>query len=270
MPSKNVQNAPARPREGGFVAGRPLTPSQKTRGESNQAPRRRGRPVGSKNKPKGILPTELANDILLQMQSMLPPEHFEYMRGVIREGKSISTKQELDTLILILNRNLLPALVAESMLTDASAQQDDDPDDFFNDSGEEKPEKKEPKIKMPVFRKDVTERLKVIQGLLALRNQVEKRDADNRDEDKPIISLFARRGGNAERLRVLIGVESSPMVGDSDGNGQSADSPRTVSDQVSERPELLPSGEQGAPDWLFDGDRSGGAVQRLHETELQG
>lgn len=246
MPN-SIQNSPARLTEG-QKAGQPLSGQQAQRGASANAPRKAGRPPGSKNKPKGLLPKDLASEILLQMKAVLPEDQYEYMKGVIREGKAISTKQELDTLIIILNRNLIPAIVAESMMPDEPAEEDD-PDEFFKDGDNQdtaidKATKKS-KIRMPVFRKDITERLKVMQGLLTLRNQVEKRDSDSTDDEKPILRIVGGRGLDASRVRVLIGVESSPLVGDDDGTGQSSDSPRTVSDQIPERSVVLPVGEQG-------------------------
>src|SRR3712207_1961105 len=106
-----------------------------------QERRKGGRPKGSKNKPKGILPPEVANEMLLKMKSMLPEEHFEYMKSVIRDGKAVSLRHEVDALLLILSRNLLPALVSES-----GPLQDEAPE----------------------LRRDVTERLKAITSLMNL------------------------------------------------------------------------------------------------------
>ena len=236
---KNIQNASARASEGN-------RPGSTAPGSM----RKPGRPKGAKNKPKGLVPTELANEMLIQMKSMLPPEQWEYMRSVIRDGKAISTKTELDTLILLLSRNLYPALVMEQM----TATEEESVDDFFDD--EDEPAKaKEPKIKMPVFRKDVTERLKVLQGLLSLRNQVEKRDSDATVEDNPILKILAGRGIDPGRLRVLVGVESGTLVGDVDGTGQQANQVGAVPDQIPERSVVLPAGEQEPSDRVLDGDR---------------
>ncbi len=235
------QNAAVRPTEG----SKPTT--------SGSQRSRAGRPKGSKNKPKGILPTELANAILFQMEGMLPKEHFEYMKGVIRDGKAISTKTELDTLILLLSRNLYPALVMEQM-PEANKPEED----FFADPDAPRSTAEqvvENELKMPVFRKDVTERLKVLQGLLSLRNQVEKRDSDAVGTEKPILAIVGKRGFESERLRILVGVESGPVAGNPDGTGWPADEARTVSDQVPERQVLLPDGEQGEADRVLDGDR---------------
>lgn len=260
---QSTQNAPHRQTEGardGEPAGAALSKKHMGRG-------RLGRPAGSKNRPKGILPTELANQILLQMKEMLPEEHYQYMRGVIKDGKAISTKTELDTLILLLSRNLYPALVMEQI---SEVEAEESPDEFFDDDPTESTAEKvvNSKLKMPVFRKDVTERLKVLQGLLSLRNQVEKRDSDTKVEEKPVLRIFAGRGIDTSRFRVLVGVESGPMVGDTDGVGQPAIEARTVSDQIPERPELLSVGEQGTTDWVLSGDRSGGSVQRSNDSGL--
>ena len=185
-----------------------------------------GRPAGSKNKPKGLLPPELAEQILLTMQDQLPPEHFEYMRSVIRDGKAISTSKELDALILLLSRNLYPALIAETFKT--VSDEEEDPDGT--------------KVKVPEFRKDVTERLKVLNGLLNLRHQIDKRADDDNGEQKPLLKIWADRGISG-RLAVLIGDQPGGVAGDADRVGRGADPARTVSDQVPERPLELPSGK---------------------------
>lgn len=229
MPNEGIpQNAAPRPTEG----------SRPTRAGSGK----RGRPKGSKNKPKGILPVELANTILLEMKSMLPPEHYEYMRSVIRDGAAISTDRERDTLILLLGRNLYPALVMEGMGLD----QENDEDDFFDDpdaadATPKKPEQK--KLKMPVFRKDVTERLKVLQSLLESKEKSER--ANTEPKDKPLLTIVGQSGIDASRLRVLVGIESRSVVGDADEAEQPANEIRTVSDTLPERPELLPADVEG-------------------------
>jgi hypothetical protein len=238
------------PRNSGTAAAR-TTEGTRPGSTAPGSMRKPGRPKGAKNKPKGLLPAEMANSILLQMKDMLPPEHFEYMKSVVRDGKAIAVKNELDVLILLLSRNLYPALVMEQQ---SSVEEEESVDDFF-DNDEDAPDKpKESKIKMPVFRKDVTERLKVLQGLLSLRNQVEKRDSDSKNDEKQILRIVGGRGIDPGRLRILVGVESSAVVGDADGTGQQANDPRTVSGEIPERSVVLPSGEQESPDRVLDGD----------------
>lgn len=162
--------------------------------------RGRGRPLGVKNKSKSLVPTELAEQLLLKMESMVPPEHFKYLKGVIKDGKAVSTKQELDTLILLLNRNLWPALVAEGTLAKSSKVEDveGEAEAVEDDIG-------------PVFRKDVTERLKVLNSLLTLRHQIEKNEDTGDDAGQPLLTIFAKRGV-ASRIGVLIGEVEPPKA----------------------------------------------------------
>lgn len=140
--------------------------------------RKGGRPKGSKNRSKSLIPTELADKILVTMEGNLPSEHLDYMRDVVKRGGAVATKRELDILILLLNRNLWPALVSEP--------------NTKNDDGE------------PVFRKDVTERLKVLNSLLSLRNQIEKgEEKANDDGNQPLLQIFGSRD-IASRIGVLI------------------------------------------------------------------
>jgi hypothetical protein len=239
--NKHEQLAPHRPTEGGFVAGREQLPSVQAKGAS----RGRGRPKGSTNKPKGLISKELASTILLEMKEMLPPEHFEYMRSVIRDGKAISVERELDTMILLLGRNLYPALVLEGK----GESPDTSGDDFFDDDGEEQQAK--PKadtgLKMPVFRKDVTERLKVWSALLAQKDKIERAKQDEGSSGK-ILTIAAGRGIDPGRIRLLVGVEPGSVARDLDSVEQRADEAGTLPDQISERPELLSAGEQDEAD----------------------
>lgn len=245
MPNEpRPQNAPHRQTEGGFVSGREQLPAVRQAGASRVENKRKpGRPAGSKNKPKGILPKELASSILLEMKDMLPREHYDYMVAVVRDGKAISVERELDTMILLLGRNLYPALVLEG-----KAEAQESAESFFDDGDEgsdSKPQKTT--VQMPTFRKDVTERLKVWAGLLAQKDKIE-RSKDDSDKGSTVLKIVSGRGIDQSRLRVLVGVESRPMVGDPDPTEQPANEARTVSDQVSERFELLPAGEQDEAD----------------------
>lgn len=147
--------------------------------------RSRGRPKGSPNKPKSLVPKELASELLLIMKDQLPPEHFEYMKSVIKDGKAISTKQELDTMLLLLGRNLYPFLVSETK-----------PTVIVHEDGSET-------VLPPAFRKDVTERLKVWKSLLDTRAQIEKSEKPEADGESPVLKLWASRGMQG-RLAILM------------------------------------------------------------------
>lgn len=178
--------------------------------------RGRGRPAGSKNKSKSLVPTELANQMLLSFEGQIPPEHFEYLKRVVKGGDVVSTEKELDILIVLLGRNLHPALIGE-MAGEEEVTVDEE-------TGEVTTRNK------VVFRRDVTERLKVLNSLLSLRHQVEKNKDDGKDGEQPLLKIVADRnlleGG---RLGILVGGVSGPMVGNTDGVGRSALPPRTVS-----------------------------------------
>lgn len=146
-----------------------------------------------------MLPAPLAEDIIKALEPALPPDQMRYVRSVVKDGKSIDTKKELDTLIFILNRNLWPLLMEESQT---------DPE-----TGERRP-----------LRKDVTDRLKVMNSLLSLRNQVEKREDDGEASDvPPLLRLFRERG---METRVAVMIEArSPELADA-GHGPEPADPR--------------------------------------------
>ena len=123
--------------------------------------KRRGRPPGSKTRPKSSIPTALVEQVLEKFNGVIPPEHFEYLKSVIKGGASVSIERELDILILLLGRNLHPALVAE-MLGEEEPDIDPDTGEILGT-----------KTKV-TFRRDVTDRLKVLNSILTLRHQVEK------------------------------------------------------------------------------------------------
>jgi hypothetical protein len=178
----------------------------------------------------------MAAGILLAMKDQVPPEHYEYLKGVIKDGKTVSTKSELDTLILLLGRNLWAALIDE-MRPPTPPENIEDAMEMVKDTGDTAPKQ--------WFRRDVTERLKALTSLLTLRANIEKRD-----EGKPpdgsdlIITIADRRGFDAGRLAVLVGnvPGSDPRI--VDGVGRGPDEARTVSGSLAERPLGLPSGEQ--------------------------
>jgi hypothetical protein len=201
----------ARPTEGSKQTGAVA----RTRNLSGEK-RGRGRPAGSKNKSKSLVPAELANEMLLSFEGQIPAEHFTYLKSVIKGGGIVSTEKELDILIVLLGRNLHPALIGEM---GGEEEISEDPD-----TGEITTSKK------VVFRRDVTERLKVLNSLLSLRHQVEKNKDDGKDGSAPLLTIVADRnlldGG---RLGILVGGVSGPVVGDSDGLGRPTIPSRTVS-----------------------------------------
>ncbi len=193
------------------------------------AKRGRGRPPGSKNKSKSLVPVELADELLLKMKDTLPAEHYEYLKGVVKQGDAIATEKELDILILLLGRNLHPALIEETIAFD------EEPDEVTEElEGQAHGGALKRNRTVTFFRKDVTERLKVLQSLLNLRHQMEKSKDEQKDGKQPLIQIVADRnlldGG---RLGILVGGVSGSVVGDTDGTGRPTLPPRTVSGKVS-------------------------------------
>ncbi len=245
--TKRIQNAGARGTEGSKVGvEQPL--SQRERGLSITAPKRgRGRPKGSPNKPKGLMPKEVMDDLIPQLREMLPPEKFEYLKGVIKEGKPVSTRAEMEILILLVSRNLYPALLLESSTSEKTVKP---VNEFFEDDATEAAEEAiaEPKEKSIYFRKDVTERLKVLQGLLTSYEKIERADEDKDSGSDTILKLTIKRGFDTDRILKLVGGGTGPVVGDADGvEGQPYDA-GNLSDQVVEGSFLLPGGEQSEAD----------------------
>jgi hypothetical protein len=181
-----------------------------------------GRPKGSKNRSKSLVPTELANELLLKFEGLIPPEHFDYLRKIVKGGGAVSTERELDILILLLGRNLHPALVAEM---------DGEQTLEFDEEGQVIGSKKQ-----IVFRKDVTERLKVLSSLLNLRHQTDKSKDEGKDGEQPLIKIVADRNlFDGGRLGILVGGVPGDLAGNTNGVGRPALPSRTVPDQVPER-----------------------------------
>ncbi len=207
----------ARPTEG----TRPTGAVARTRNLSGEK-RQRGRPKGSKTRAKSLVPVELANEMLIQFEGVIPAEHFAYLKSVVKGSGVVSTEKELDILILLLGRNLHPALIME-MKGENEVQVDEETGEV---TGTEK------KI---VFRKDVTERLKVLNSLLTLRHQVEKAKDTEKDGEQPLLKIVADRNlFDGGRLGILIGGTSGPVVGDADGIGRPALPSRTISSTLPE------------------------------------
>lgn len=184
--------------------------------------RGRGRPPGSKNKSKSLVPTELADQLLLQFEGVIPPEHYEYLRKVVKGGEVVSTERELDILILLLGRNLHPALIAE--------MQGENEIDIDPDTGEVLGT-----VKKVVFRRDVTERLKVLNSLLGLRHQVEKNKDTEKDGEQPLVKIVADRNLLANgRLGILVGQVPGSVAGNVDDAGWGSIPARTVSSPLPE------------------------------------
>lgn len=246
------KGVPARSTEGANRSESSTTKMLETREQ-----RGRGRPVGSKNKPKALIPKEMANAILDKMQPLMEKPDHDYLKSVIRDGKAIAIDKELDFLILLLTRQMGPALIAEM-------------------EGEQLPEGIEDSdastIKMPEFRKDVTERLKVLLSMMDLKMKNERaKDSGTDNSNRPIAQIFLNRQLNGDRLRIAIEHQSGSVGGSVDGTDSGpADSIGEVSMAVSERPISLPGRGEGKADRVIDHDSVGDGARSVHEVEVSG
>jgi hypothetical protein len=204
----------------------------------------RGRPIGSKNKPKSLIPSELANEMLVKLKPILPPEHYEYMRAVVKEGKVIAVERELDIIILLIGRQLWPAILTEMEGFDqpaAGEPANEDEAALVDDAAK------------AYFRKDVSERIKIWKDLVEVKLRNERaRDEAADNSKKPILEIFARRGLDRERLRIGIEHVSGDMGGSPDGTGREADEARDVPVALSERPIFLPGSGESSTDRPLD------------------
>lgn len=194
---------PTKPR---VVAKRPTEGSHKGVMSYGSAPRagRGGRPKGQKNKPKGLVPLQLVEGILGALEPVLPPDQIRYLKGVIKDGAAIDTKKELDTLILLVNRSIWPALASEAIPFENQAKLKQAISNAIA-TGDDEPEAEPEKAKEPGLRRDVTDRLKVLNSFLTLRANIDKAEKEpGGDESQPILKLFAQRGMET-RVALLVG-----------------------------------------------------------------
>lgn len=201
---------------------------------------RAGRPKGAKNKAKALIPNELANQILLAMEGKIAADDYEYLKQVVREGKMVSAEREAKIMLAMLRANLLPMMMEEM-----KGQQITDPEGNVL-SVEHK------------FRSDVTDRLKVWNSLLNTVATIERRNDQGTDTaEKPVFEVFARRGMDGGRLKVLVGYEHGGMDGDSDRNGRGEDQIGAIPDQLPERQIDVSNSQQVEATWHVVDDISG-------------
>lgn len=194
------------------VAQRPAEGSRTGAIARGQAPRGRGgRPKGVKNKPKGLIPLPVAEDLIKSLQPLLPAEQMRYLRSVLKDGAALDTRRELDTLILLLNRSIWPALAYEAVPFEDPAPPKSAVGDDEDEEDDSKPATGPSRPSTTVLRKDVTDRLKVLNSLLNLRANLDKSEhAKDGDESQPILKLFAERGLET-RIAILVG-EPKPAL----------------------------------------------------------
>lgn len=190
--------------------------------------RRRGRPPGSKNKPKSVISLVEVKSLRAKLAPYLPTEDLTYLIGTLEGTESPTLQRDLDIFLALQLKAVLPALADE--------------------------------IKGGNLLKETTSRSSVVKELLALRFQMEKQDkGDERTNQYTFIqNVFNQRGLDSERLASFFPGPMEPATqdlprlvsGTPDGDAGDADEARAVSGEVSIRPLEVPTGGEEPTDWV--------------------
>jgi hypothetical protein len=150
------------------------------------------------------VPANIAETLLDAMKGQLSDTQYDYVKGVVKDGKPVSTKNELQTLIVLLSRNLWNALIDE-MRPPAAPDNIEDAIEMVKETGTTAPEQ--------VFRRDVTDRLKVLTSLLNLMHQIEKQEAEGaKDDENPLVKIWAARGMENRVAVIVQQPEAAPAL----------------------------------------------------------
>jgi len=230
-----------------------------TKAANTKIERKRGRPLGSKNQPKALVPRELASEFLGVVKGILPPEYYQEMKDAIRSGKNISTVNEAKILMKLMGPPIWLRLIEESKPVAEAPPFDPD---LANEIGQE------PQPTVRPFDKDLNERLKVMLQFMQFVEKVESNDDNADTSTKPILEITARRGIDGGRFKFLIGGESGSMGGSADGTGRPAIEVGTLPDTFSERPFDVSDSEQVQTVRVFNDTGSGNDARGEYEEEL--
>lgn len=156
------------------------------------ATRKRGRPPGSKNKPKTVISVAALKELTEKIGPYVPKEDMEYLSGILEGTLKPDLERDIDVLLALQLKALLPQLADE--------------------------------IRTGQLSREATQRSSTVKELLALRVQREKRATT---DDQPnsvafIQNVFQSRDFDAGHLASLLGV--GPQV---DGVG-AGELPRPV------------------------------------------
>ena len=236
------------------------TPANKDRTGNTLSERKRGRPTGSKNRPRALIPKEVAADLLGVVKQTLPPELYDEMRDAIRSGKNISTINEAKILMKLMGPPVWQRLIEEVQPPKQDAVIIDP--DLRDEIGEM------PSDEPSGFDKGLNERLKVLISLMQFVAKLEQNDESTDPTTKPILEIIARRGIDSGRVKFLIGVESGDVGGSPDGTGGAQSGVRTVSGELSERQVNVSDSQQGTSVRVLDPDSLGDYTEGGDEQEL--
>lgn len=206
--------------------------ARQEKGKAVQAVRRGGRPKGSKSKPKGILPTEVAKELLGIIRPLLPVKEYEEIQAAIKEGKSISTLKEMKIMMALMGPPIWKRLIEENKAPDS------DLDPELEDELGGSPELRE-------FQRDTSERLKIFKDLgLAIHKMELDIESGTDNSKKPVFEVYTRSGVDAGRFAVYVDSQQRGMGGNGSGLGGPEDSFGAIPSELPERPERPEDSEQ--------------------------
>jgi hypothetical protein len=248
-------NPAARPTEGGVVH----SVANKSKLSKTHSERKRGRPKGSKNKPKALITKEVASQLLGVVKQTLPPELYEEMKQAVRSGKNISTVNEAKILMKLMGPPVWQRLIEEA---DQKVQPPRDFDPDLEDEIDMQPEQS-----VTPFNKDLNERIKVYIGLMQFVDKMERNDSDESDTDKkPVLEIFARKGVDGGRVDLLLGYQPGSMGGNADGTERETIEVGAIPDKLPERPLDVQDSEQVPTVRVLDPDSTGDMPQGSDES----
>ena len=210
--------------------------ANKSKISGTHSERARGRPKGSRNLPKALIPKELANEFLGVVRDLLPAEYYDEMKAAIRTGKNISTLSEAKILLKLMGPPIWMRLIQESKPVQVNPTFDPDLADEIGG---------QPQSGVQPFDKDLNERLKVMIQMMQFVDKLEKNDEATNTDTKPILEIFARRGINAARIDFVTNPEPRSVGGNTDGIGRESVEFRAIPSEVPERQIVVSDNEQG-------------------------
>lgn len=245
----------SRPTEGGVEHS--VANKTKLSETHSERKRGRGRPKGSKNKPKALIDKDTAKELLGVVKTTLPPELYAEMEKAVKTGKNISTINEAKILMKMMGPPVWKRLIEEAQPPKPIIIDGDD--DLADEIG---PIETEPKG----FDKDLNERLKIYLQIMQFVDKLEQNDEAANNSEKPILEVFARKGVGAARIDFIANELSGGLGGDSDGTGRAISAARTVSGEVSERQIDVSDNEQVEAVRVLDPDSTGDDASSSDES----
>jgi hypothetical protein len=214
---------------------------------------RRGRRPGTKNRPNAKVSQEAIRLIRNKLGPHLPDDDLTYLTDVMEGHVGSDLNRDIDILIVLQMKALLPLLAGEIEFALGITQ--GPPEEYVDDGPPKRGRKVDPTTAMS---KEITSRSSVVKELLALRFQMNKsaRESGPTSQTVFIQNVFTERI-DQDRLLALLGsgngdglprLVSAPLSGDDDrvvdGEWSTADKAGDLPSELPQRQEQVPAGGQ--------------------------